>query len=573
MKFLILSLLAALLLHPAPAQGGKSYQADRFDVLLELQPGGWMLVTETITFQFSGGPFTYVFRDIDPVETDGIDVVQVKMDDQILPTGKGAGQVELHPGSPYQVKWHFQPISDQTHTFELAYRVRGVIRKSDSGQDLLLWRAIPQEHEYSISQSEITLQYPETARLAGNPDLVLLPSQAETGLHRYILSTKDIRSNQEVMVEARFQPGDLIATPPHWQARQQELKRLELQALPVGSGVFLAVLIGGILLFRLRIPVAFSSGWKPVDYGRVSSPPGSLSPAAAAWLVSPSIPTSGALPLVTLFDLARRGAIRIEEEPGKKRRDKDYAIVSQDLQQAWLPHERELLQFLFGSGLESRNRVCLSELSRELPSYAPKFACVISMELESAHLLDPERRESRQRILKFGVRGVYLGIGVGVVSGIALGLASHFEFWPAYLPAVVGLAAGIGLFVVGIAVSFVLPSYSIWTETGNHLADQWRGFESYLLDITKGKAPAVDSYLFELGLPYAFGFGIGTSWVKAFRKKGQVQTPAWFQTAGTAIQDQMSAMTSLMTAADAYAGDSDGGGDGAGSGGGASGAG
>jgi hypothetical protein len=450
--------------------------------------------------------------------------------------------------------------------------VKGVIRKSDSGQDMLLWRAIPQEHDYPILQSTITIQYPETARLAGNPDLVLFPSQAETGLHRYILSTQDIRANQEVMVEARFQPGDLISAPPHWQAQQQELKRHEQQALPVGIAVFLAVLTGSLLFFRLRIPVAFSSGWKPVDYGRLSSPPGSLSPAAAAWLVNPTGSTSTALPLVTLFDLARRGAIRIEEEPGKKRKDKDYIIASQDLQQAWLPHERELLQFLFRNGLEERSQVRLSELSHELAGYAPKFTEIISMELESAHLLDPERRESRGRIRNFAVRGVFLSAMIGGISAIALVLASRFEFWIAYLPAVAGLAAGIGIFSAAIGVSYVLPSYSIWTETGNRLADQWRGFESYLLDITKGSAPAVDSHLFELGLPYAFGFGIGTSWVKAFRKKGQVQIPDWFQAAGTAIQDQMSAMTSLMTAADGYAGGLDGGG-GAGSGGGASGAG
>jgi hypothetical protein len=266
------------------------------------------------------------------------------MDGQILPPGKGPGQVELHPGNPTLVRWHFQPLSDETHTYELVYRVQGVVRKSDIGQDLLLWRAIPQEHDYPILHSSITIQYPETAQLIGQPVLVAFPSRPEAGLHRFTLSTENIRTNQEVMVEARFQPGSLISAPPRWQAHQSEVKSRTVEIVPLGIGVFLAVLVAGIFLFRWKVPLAFSSHATAPVIGQVSSPPGSLAPAPAAWLVSATSSAGATLPLVTLFDLARRGAVRIVEQTSLRLKRRSYVIESQDIQQAWLPHEQDLLR-------------------------------------------------------------------------------------------------------------------------------------------------------------------------------------------------------------------------------------
>jgi hypothetical protein len=72
--FLICLLLAALFTTTALA--GKTYRAEHFDVQLELQLGGEMLVTETVAFRF-----------------DGVPMLQ----------GTGAGQVEVETGDPLKV--------------------------------------------------------------------------------------------------------------------------------------------------------------------------------------------------------------------------------------------------------------------------------------------------------------------------------------------------------------------------------------------------------------------------------------------------------------------------------------
>ena len=60
-KLFIFILLFGLLL-PASAGAAKDYWAERFDVDLEIQPDGALVVTETVVFRFEGGPFTYYFR-------------------------------------------------------------------------------------------------------------------------------------------------------------------------------------------------------------------------------------------------------------------------------------------------------------------------------------------------------------------------------------------------------------------------------------------------------------------------------------------------------------------------------
>ena len=48
----------------SPALAEKNYLAERFDVTIAVHPDGTMDINETIVFRFTGGPFTYVFREL-----------------------------------------------------------------------------------------------------------------------------------------------------------------------------------------------------------------------------------------------------------------------------------------------------------------------------------------------------------------------------------------------------------------------------------------------------------------------------------------------------------------------------
>ena len=80
-RVLLALLITGWLATPAVA---KEYQADRFDVRIEVLPGGHLHVTETIVFRFVEGTFREVFRTVPTRRTDGIEFVPGRVE---MPSG------------------------------------------------------------------------------------------------------------------------------------------------------------------------------------------------------------------------------------------------------------------------------------------------------------------------------------------------------------------------------------------------------------------------------------------------------------------------------------------------------
>src|SRR5918995_2119018 len=161
----IILVLLSVLLAANPARAAKSYYAEYFDVQIELQDGGSAIVTETVKFHFEGDPFTFAFREISSRETDGITFLEASMDGVQMSPGTQPGQVEVEEGDPLKVTWHFSPASNAAHVFVVRYRADGVIRKGDG--DTFVWRAIPEDPDYAIDRSTVTLIYPAKAAALG----------------------------------------------------------------------------------------------------------------------------------------------------------------------------------------------------------------------------------------------------------------------------------------------------------------------------------------------------------------------------------------------------------------------
>ena len=74
------SLLAvALFLSLGAKQTEKSYWAEHFDVTAEVLAGGDLDVHEQVVFNFQGGPFTFVFRELPTQATDGKGQISVSV--------------------------------------------------------------------------------------------------------------------------------------------------------------------------------------------------------------------------------------------------------------------------------------------------------------------------------------------------------------------------------------------------------------------------------------------------------------------------------------------------------------
>jgi uncharacterized protein (TIGR04222 family) len=553
---LICLLLATLVTTTVLA--GKTYRAERFDVQLDIQSGGGMLVTETVAFRFDGGPFTYAFREISANGTDGLTFLEASLDGAPMPQGTGAGQVEVETGDPLKVTWHFAPTSDATHVFVVRYRVAGVV--STGAQDTLRWYVISPDHGYSIDKTTITLNYPEGVRPLEAPalDREFDSAPTDTGFR---LTAAGVADDESVILTTRFPAGSLVKTAPQWQAKEQESAAAAARTLPVGLLSGLAtLLLGGFGLFayiranrrELNVP----------EKTLLPNPPADLPPALAGKLTGASTNFMG-----TIFDLAQRGLLEVREEKDSWG-SKKHILERKAVDIALTPYEQGLLEAVFKPG---EIQVSLSEVGTRLAYGSSQVDLPLEQELIQRGWLDPERKQKRARLVAVSLLVMFAGLGMLIGAAIATGvflISNQALAW--FTVALAGL--GGGAFVLSIPLLIYASAYSQLTPAGEEQKMHWNSFRSYLDQVSHGVEPAVRPETFERYLAFAAVFGLGAAWAKSFQNLGGVPLPAWFLSPSGSDGD-FGAMVAVMTASDTatYTGGADGGG--GASGGGSSGAG
>ncbi len=535
----------------------KSYYAERYDVDLAVQPGGALDVTETVVLRFEGGPYTYFFREIELNRLDSIENVRAYIDGQLLPAGSSAGQVEIEPGNPLRITWHMPPTSDTAREFRLEYTVLGAVR-ANADADQIIWRAIPEEHEYDIQRSQITIHYPEGVQPFSAPQLDGAsgePLRIGAGAG---FTISGVDSDEEVDVSVSFPAGSLVSQPPAWQLRDAQQRQETRAAVPYGLGA--AGLVG---LFGAAVLVGFLQRARRDDMPPLSfssqqqTPPGDLPPALAAKLAGGSNPA-----LATLFDLAQRGVLRIEMEPGFLK-SKKFALAYVPGDHFLRPHEAVLIDALFSDRRGQHERISFSELGSRLGSNQKQIDAPLALQLKQMGWVDETREGQRNRLVGFGV--------IVLILGVLVPLAAILPF-PTGARAVL-IGAGIAMFLVGFAAIIAGSVFSTYTAIGLQQAAAWKSFGSYLKDVSRGREAAIRPDMFELYLPFAAGFGIASGWSKFFESQQNVPLPAWLlplENAGMRFSDVTAAIiasqsaSSSASAGGAAAGASGGGASGAG---------
>lgn len=546
--FTTIVLTLALLFATNAAGAAKSYYAEYFDVQIELQDGGSAIVTETVKFHFEGDPFTFAFREISSRETDGITFLEASMDGVQMSQGTQPGQVEIEAGDPLKVTWHFSPTSNAAHVFVVRYRADGIIRKGDG--DRLVWRAIPEDHDYSIDRSTVTLIYPPQASVLGEPTLDW-NFDAAWEANRVILTATSIAADQDLILTAHFAPDSLTNVAPQWQIQKERAEAATARALPVGLWTaIITLLLGGLGLFTYLRADRRDLNISPVTY--TANPPADVSPAVIGKLTKQQHSFMGAI-----FDLAQREALEVREEKGFWG-TKNYMLVRTDRAVMLKPFERALMDIIFKSG---ETQVNMSEAGSRLGVQNNVFEDALEQELLQRGWLDPDRLRKRTLLLKVALFALFLAIGVFlavVLSGS--GWSQNLD-----LAILLGAVAGatLGIFILAIALLIYAGAYSVLTPSGEEQSARWKGFAEYLKQASKGREPAIRPDYFERYLAYAAVFGLGANWAKYFQSLGGVPLPGWFHALSGSHGD-FGAMVAVMSSSDSS---------GAGAGGGASGGG
>lgn len=537
----------------------KSYSADQFDVDILVQNDGSLLVTETVIFRFIGEPFTFVFREVPTDQTDGVEIVEASVDGRSYPQGTNAGQVEIDPGDNIRVTWHMEPTANTARTFVLTYRMLGVVRQTDEA-DVLRYQPLPDEFEYTIDSSTVTLRYPGSAELLETPQVTANTAQIDRSGRVVTFTRQNIEPNDTMVFELTFAKGSLIATPPTWQTRQAEQNAL----WPVWAGTSLVVVVAGIagavMLWRRHQPQVKKS--TAVYY----EPPTDLPPAIAGVLNGSGASPSWSNALATLFDLADRDVLSIEEiEKKSVFSGKDFDILLLEQPDDLRPHEKGLLRLLFETKGMRHKSVKLSKLSSAISgSQWKKFTEPLELEIKAAGYIDAERKHRRTWVMAGSFIFLILGVLIMIMTALFENL---FGIWPMTIAA--------SFFLVFVLLLSMGSNMTILTDEAKIMAEEWQSFYRHLKDVTRRKAAVGETNMFNRFLPYAATYGLLHQWAKFFEKEGWTQLPPYFHALNRADDGGMAAFVA-MTAASSSSGGSAAGAGAAGAGaagGGASGAG
>jgi uncharacterized membrane protein len=530
---LILIMLSSLLFSLAAVQAGRDYFARSYTTDVTVQMNGDLLITETVTFEFSGGPFTFVFREIPTDFTDGIIDITASMDGRVLAKGIGPGQYEIDPGNPTRITWHFEETFDQVRTFMLQYRVLGAVRQH-ADADRLEWNLLPTEYEYHIQSVEAIIIYPDNILLEQPPRIVRGQAEVETEAGTAVFRTANVGPDEPLHVALQFPPGSLIDAPPQWQAREVQGSEIVGQFLPIGLATGFFGLVFGIVLFFAWSRRAGQSGQEIPPASQMPkqmSPPADLPPAFAGLLARNSDEAGWPNALGTLIDLSRRGWIQLVESKSgllKSRTFEIHALREPSPNPDLRPHEQGLLEMLFIHRNRQRMQVNAQELTSAVSSRFKLYKEPLIEEMENQGWLSPQRRASRKSMVVVGFILLMLGMALTLIALIASGFARDGGNWFLLQMTVIlwPIFAGMGL--VGAVGLIIASSFSPLSERVFQQSRQWESFAGYLKDVTRNKEPVVRPDLFEIYLPYAASFGLAEAWAKYFHKQGMQQAPAWF---------------------------------------------
>ncbi len=339
-----LALLACLVAPvPAAADGPGAYLARRFDVKAKALPGGSLEVTETITFEFQGGTFRNVWREIPESRTEGVEVLEARMDGALLSRGEGPGHIVVSRRNKVRVEWHFEPTGPSTHTFELHYIAGGVAYRDGAG-DVVRWRLLPNELRYKIAESASTIIAPvDPARapvVESRRTGRVSTTRPSAGTVQIVATT--VATNGWVVAELHYPAGTLIATPPEWQRRQDTAAALAPRWQMAAAGVFTAAFL---LLLMVRQGYE-SPGFDGVERTSATEPPAPLPVTLAAALAMKGR-GAGYPSMATLLDLADRGILTVRELPrrfGVRNYELSQVPGKHDLED----HQIEALSIAFG---------------------------------------------------------------------------------------------------------------------------------------------------------------------------------------------------------------------------------
>ena len=496
-----------------------------FDVRIQIERSGRIVVTETIVYDFGPNERHGIFRDL-PVRFRYDDTY-----DRVYPLE--VRSVRGSPGTPvgYQVEEEGSVLRirigdpDRTisgrHTYELTYAVDGALN-GFRDHDELYWNAVGTGWPVPISRAAVTVRAPgPVARVAcfAGPEGSGLPCAAATARgERAAFRHRGLAPHEGLTVVLGLPKGAVEEPRPVLEERWSLARAFAVTPFTLGAALALA-LAAAVALARLlwiagrdrryrgspvdvlhgnptgeeqAVPL-LEAGEGPVEF----APPEGLRPGQVGTLLD-----ERANPLdvtATIVDLAVRGYLAIEEIPERGWfRKPDWVLrATRPPDAELLRYERLLLEGLFRDG----GTVRLSELRQRFRGRLERVQRALYEDAVDRGWF-PARPDLVRR------RWALIGAGLAVAGGLLVLLAARSTHL-GIVPLPVALA--------GVALAALSGRMPRRTAAGTGMVRRLRGFRRVIETAETHMARwAEEEHVFSRYLPFAVVFGLTEKWARAF---------------------------------------------------------
>jgi uncharacterized membrane protein YgcG len=534
---LLVAMLAGLPAGSAAAQGFVFESIKRYDVQIQIQPSGSLLVTETIDYDFGSVAKHGIFRDIpERLHYDDtydriyrIEVVSVKA------VGAPAGyEVEHQGGGILQIRIGDPDVTvSGEHVYTIVYRVDGAFNGFPD-HDELYWNAIGADWSVPIDEASARVTGPapvtKVACFTGPLGSTLGCAKAVIKNGAAVFSQPTMPPYNALSVVVALPEGSVASTAPILEERWSLDRAFRRTPFTVGGsmGLLAVIVIGfGLLVWRRgrdrryrgsqvdqvmgspggqeqAVPL-FEKGEAPVEF----APPEDLRPGQVGTLIDERANTLDVT--ATIIDLAVRKFLVIEEIEKQGWFGKpDWKLTRTDTaDDDLLVYERKLRDALFATG----NEVLMSGLKTKFHQQL--------IEVEDALYAEAVQRKwflARPDTVR--ERWVALGAAALVVS---LGLGFVLVRW-----------TKLGLFAIPLLVGALLLLVGArWmprrTAKGTAITRRVSGFRRVIETAeTHMSRWAEQENVFTRYLPFAIVFGCTDKWAKAFEGLALPEDTSWY---------------------------------------------
>jgi hypothetical protein len=160
-----LTLLAA----PRPEEPEPtSLSCDEYNVDIEVQETGDLLVDEQHTLVFAEEMTYESHRTLHLTNTDGIAQIEVSEGEQQYAqseSGEVGTYAIVEEEDALVIRWFTAGTPRSSRAFTLRYVVRGAVQQDEEGRDVVVWKAMPPERDYRIRQGQVLVHLPAEVRV------------------------------------------------------------------------------------------------------------------------------------------------------------------------------------------------------------------------------------------------------------------------------------------------------------------------------------------------------------------------------------------------------------------------